>query len=633
MQKLALQVLNRQQAGQQRSVFPSAFVKGLRGAFIFQVLCNPAVIGKHFKNGRQEDAHEFLRCLLETMQKSSLAGLPPYVLPIAKKQISWFIRKLDAKIKETTVIHQTFGGYLQSCVTCLTCRHESKTFDAFLDVCLELKGCDSVVNALKTFSKNELLSGNNRYKCERYFGIVGCVLIAKLQETRGRAQANEFACSAGHFDDSTQTFFLWHVWRKQQNQSFRGVYRVFGHSTVHEHANSVFSTPLDLRQGDPIKYKLIGVLVHAGGSTNTGHYFSFVRGSNGGWYRMDDDEVHQVKASSVLQQQGYILFYVREDAAVANGGASHAAKATDVSKASTGFLHQNSNGHADGEPIPKKRRVDVNESNGIIKAPPALKDELGTALGKDESTLLRKATQHRPTLIPEPRLDRPAKIIDILQTASIVPAISATHTAIPAPRPDNVRKPTLIPIPTYDKPTLKTVEPHKLITSTDETKCDSGTAPSVPSSPAVIENIASPVEAPKRLDERLQDLVSATKMNNDDDDDASTAKEPSKSKKRLRDEGKHRAIPIAIESLSQASTCTSFDPKNPRNSNCSEMGRVGTKSHFGHSPLVNVANAGRIRSGIRRWPSQEEEGTLFNADFRSPTQQRKSLFKASAKGG
>jgi ubiquitin C-terminal hydrolase len=78
---------------------------------------------------------------------------------------------LDHRIKETTVIHQIFGGYLQSCVKCSTCQHESKTFDPMLDLSLEIENCNSVTTALEKYTKAELLSGANKYKCERYFRL------------------------------------------------------------------------------------------------------------------------------------------------------------------------------------------------------------------------------------------------------------------------------------------------------------------------------------------------------------------------------------------------------------------------------------------------------------------------------
>lgn len=45
-------------------------------------------------------------------------------------------------------------------------------------------------------------------------------------------------------------------------------------------------------QGGELKYTLYGVLVHAGWSTHSGHYYCFVRTSSGNWYSLDDNQVY-----------------------------------------------------------------------------------------------------------------------------------------------------------------------------------------------------------------------------------------------------------------------------------------------------------------------------------------------------
>lgn len=61
-----------------------------------------------------------------------------------------------------------------------------------------------------------------------------------------------------------------------------------------------FETVLDLapvmsnRRAGPQLYELYAVIVHVGHSLNAGHYYCFVRASNGLWHRMDDTHVSQV---------------------------------------------------------------------------------------------------------------------------------------------------------------------------------------------------------------------------------------------------------------------------------------------------------------------------------------------------
>ena len=38
------------------------------------------------------------------------------------------------------------------------------------------------------------------------------------------------------------------------------------------------------------KYRLYGVLVHLGHSCGSGHYYAYVKNSDGQWYRVDDEE-------------------------------------------------------------------------------------------------------------------------------------------------------------------------------------------------------------------------------------------------------------------------------------------------------------------------------------------------------
>ena len=128
------------------------------------------VIAKHLRRGRQEDSHEFLRYAIDAMQKSCLAGSPPLVqldtlletgcLPLS--------RKLDHKVAETTWVHKIFGGRLRSRVTCLSCNHNSDTFDSMLDLSVDIAGVNTLRDALRKFVAVDHLKGADKYKCEKY---------------------------------------------------------------------------------------------------------------------------------------------------------------------------------------------------------------------------------------------------------------------------------------------------------------------------------------------------------------------------------------------------------------------------------------------------------------------------------
>ncbi|KAM9258064.1 ubiquitin carboxyl-terminal hydrolase 42-like [Morus bassanus] len=63
--------------------------------------------------------------------------------------------------------------------------------------------------------------------------------------------------------------------------------------------------------GESLLYSLYAVLVHKGFSCQAGHYYCFVKSSDGQWYKMDDDSVGLCDIETVLCQRAYLLFYAR----------------------------------------------------------------------------------------------------------------------------------------------------------------------------------------------------------------------------------------------------------------------------------------------------------------------------------
>ncbi|XP_019157560.1 PREDICTED: ubiquitin carboxyl-terminal hydrolase 17-like [Ipomoea nil] len=75
-------------------------------------------------NGREEDAHEFLRYVIETMQSVCLkeAG----------------VRTSCSLEEQTSLIGLTFGGFLRSKIECMSCGGKSERHERIMDLIVEL---------------------------------------------------------------------------------------------------------------------------------------------------------------------------------------------------------------------------------------------------------------------------------------------------------------------------------------------------------------------------------------------------------------------------------------------------------------------------------------------------------------
>lgn len=226
-------------------------------------------IARHFRFGSQEDAHEFLRYTIDAMQKACLNGYA----------------KLDRQSQATTLVHQIFGGYLRSRVKCSVCKSVSDTFDPYLDIALEIRQSANIVRALELFIKSDVLSGENAYMCGK--------CKKKVPATK------RFSI---HRASNVLTLSL----KRFANFSGGKITKDVGYP---EFLN--IRPYMSQCNGDPVMYSLYAVLVHSGYSCHAGHYYCYVKASNGQWYQMNDSLVHASNIKVVLNQQAYVLFYLR----------------------------------------------------------------------------------------------------------------------------------------------------------------------------------------------------------------------------------------------------------------------------------------------------------------------------------
>ncbi|NXB52432.1 UBP42 hydrolase, partial [Leucopsar rothschildi] len=222
-----------------------------------------------FKPDIPGDAYEFLRCTVNAMQRACLSGSSDS----------------DVSSRETTIIHQIFGGFLRSRVTCLSCKTVSDFFRAFRDVLLKIKGASSLTTALEDFVAPKQTDGRKCFKCRKCKKKVAVSKVVTIHQA-----PRILTVCLGRADDRT---------RRKLSQ-------------VVEYPECLDLGPyMSEPDGEPLFYSLYAVVVHTGHTCLEGHFLCYTKASDGQWYKMNDVSVDSCGIHTVLGQQAYLLFYAR----------------------------------------------------------------------------------------------------------------------------------------------------------------------------------------------------------------------------------------------------------------------------------------------------------------------------------
>lgn len=232
-------------------------------------------IGSNLGYGKQEDAHEFMRFAIDTMQSVCLDEHGGE-------------KVIDLKSQETTLIQHIFGGQLRSQVICTTCNQVSNQYENMMDLTVEIQGdATSLQECLDQFTAKEWLHGDNMYKCD------GC-----------NDYVSAWKCLTIHQAPNVLTIAL----KRFQSGRFGKINKKI-----------IFPENLDLspymseERDFTDKYKLYAVVVHVDmlNASFFGHYICYTKGYQGDWYRIDDCKVSRVELEEVLSQGAYMLLYRR----------------------------------------------------------------------------------------------------------------------------------------------------------------------------------------------------------------------------------------------------------------------------------------------------------------------------------
>ncbi|KAH9604849.1 hypothetical protein KSS87_004790 [Heliosperma pusillum] len=228
----------------------------------------------HLGHGREEDAHEFLRYAVDTMQSVcvQLAG------------------SVGQVVEDATLVSMTFGGYLRSKIKCMKCHNKSEMYERMLDLTVEIDGdIRSLEQALRRFTAYEILEGRNKYHCSR------CKSYEKAKKKLSVFQApNILTIVLKRFQAGTLTKL----------------------DKLVQFPQNLDMTPFMGRSNDGHpRYKLYGVVVHLDvkSAAVCGHYVCYVKNYHEEWFKIDDSVVSRVDLESVLSEEAYILLYARQN--------------------------------------------------------------------------------------------------------------------------------------------------------------------------------------------------------------------------------------------------------------------------------------------------------------------------------
>ncbi|XP_072988359.1 ubiquitin carboxyl-terminal hydrolase 25 [Typha latifolia] len=267
--------------------------------------CLP-LFADHFRWGRQEDSHEFLRYVIDACHNACLRLLKRLSVASANGNGNCNGATKGESGTRSTVMKEIFGGALLSQVKCLSCKGESNKTDEIMDISLDLFQSNSLKDALARFFQPEVLDGNNKYSC----GKCEKLSVARKQMFILRAP-NVLVIQLKRFEGI-------HGGKINRNIEFEEVLVLsrFMHNTSQD------SQP---------EYNLFGSVVHSGFSPESGHYYAYIKDASGRWYCCNDAHVSLSSSQEVLSEKVYILFYLLSNQTPRSGKTGHPCNTTKSS--------------------------------------------------------------------------------------------------------------------------------------------------------------------------------------------------------------------------------------------------------------------------------------------------------------
>jgi len=284
-----------------------------------------------FRGYQQQDAHEFLRYMLDRLHTELLTLIPDDDLIRDHPHLKTYFRQLrkhpmltysrsslsGSVTSSPSLVTHMFGGTLQSEVTCLVCNASSKKHDPFLDLSIDIPSALSIQRKAR---EQQEPGANADYQNLR---IYDC--LEKFVEVEELSDSERFFCNnCKNKQRSTKKFWI----RRLPNvlclhlKRFR--WSPYSRTKLDNHIefplHGLDMSPFLLsnlhetrcsNSGSSL-YDLAAVIVHHGSGAGSGHYTAFVVKDNH-WFHFNDSTVLATDHETVTKSKAYILFYIQRE--------------------------------------------------------------------------------------------------------------------------------------------------------------------------------------------------------------------------------------------------------------------------------------------------------------------------------
>ncbi|XP_009875969.1 PREDICTED: putative ubiquitin carboxyl-terminal hydrolase 50 [Apaloderma vittatum] len=236
-----------------------------------------------FSNSTQQDAHEFLICVLNELHDA--------LKKCSKKRRITNAKVSRGSVSETSIITQLFEGQLRYDITCLACKtaiHRPESFTV-LSLPIPSQSVCSLQDCLKCFFQQDTLTWNNQIHCSQCEKKNDAVVKATITKA--------------------PQIIIFHLKRFEWQGNHR---RKLSTDICYPLSNldlSPYSSPPSCLDAE---YSLCAVVNH-NGFLDGGHYTAFCKHSiTNNWYSFNDVQITKIPNSSVQTDTAYLLFYRKD---------------------------------------------------------------------------------------------------------------------------------------------------------------------------------------------------------------------------------------------------------------------------------------------------------------------------------